>query len=453
MINKININTELEKNNFFNGQKTANFLISLNTPKKDIKKEHIKEDKKLNVCFVLDISSSMDESINRFISKDFNNNLFLPNRIYQNHNESNSTYMTKMMLAKKATIDAINTLPLNSIVSIVLFDNKVEILQPSILINSSIKTELISKINSVKTRGSTDLHSGWLNGALEVTKSLAENQINRVILLTDGQSNAGLIDKNEICKQVSKLSEQKITTTTFGIGQGFNEDLLHEMSKSGNGNFYFIDNETSFLKLFQEEFDGIKNIYADKIQITFNLDDIFIDIKSMNETSYIKNDKQIIFEIPYLTFEETRENFFQILLSDKKFKQNNIEINIVAYLNHEIIFEEKTNNKFKCLSFKKWELEKNTEKFNIEKTIVEINKMRKEAIMNMDSGNLNFVKQSLNSTTAIVASAAMQFNNEKLKKEVESLEKTMKSIEDNDIVSSRKTMLYGSYRSMRGKDL
>ena len=48
----------------------------------------------------------------------------------------------------------------------------------------------------------------------------------RVILLTDGQANHGIIDPAIFVKHAAELTEEGIATTTIGYGEDFNEALV-----------------------------------------------------------------------------------------------------------------------------------------------------------------------------------------------------------------------------------
>ena len=57
----------------------------------------------------------------------------------------------------------------------------------------------------------------------------------RVILLSDGQANEGIVDQDQIAEQVRALANAGVTTTTVGIGVGFNEELMTAIANAGQG--------------------------------------------------------------------------------------------------------------------------------------------------------------------------------------------------------------------------
>ena len=58
-----------------------------------------------------------------------------------------------------------------------------------------------------------------------------------------------------------------ISTSTFGVGEGFNEHLLEAMSNQGGGNFYYIDTPKAIPDLFLREFKELAAVTARTIPI------------------------------------------------------------------------------------------------------------------------------------------------------------------------------------------
>ncbi|MEY3911895.1 MAG: hypothetical protein RLY37_1363, partial [Verrucomicrobiota bacterium] len=109
-------------------------------------------------------------------------------------------------------------------VTIVAFDDRIEVVQP--LVEITDRETLVQRIKSIDTRGSTNLFGGWEEGARQLAPFARKDRIARVILLSDGQANQGLLNEQEIFAQVAKAAGAGITTSTVGLGHGFNESLM-----------------------------------------------------------------------------------------------------------------------------------------------------------------------------------------------------------------------------------
>lgn len=121
---------------------------------------------------------------------------------------------------------------------------------------------VLSDLHSLTTDGMTNLHKGWLEGASSISNSNTLSGVRRVLLLTDGQANRGITDTAIIVDQVSALAERGISTSTMGIGEDFNEELLTQMATYGQGNAYYSEEAEDLLDGYQEELQAIKNSSA-----------------------------------------------------------------------------------------------------------------------------------------------------------------------------------------------
>ena len=102
---------------------------------------------------------------------------------------SGSMQGQKMHYAREAARFAVeNLLPCDRL-SVVLFDDRIETLVPSTL--ATDKATLLEKLRHVHSRGSTNLHAGWVEGGMQVSQYLNPDQLNRVIVLSDGLANQG----------------------------------------------------------------------------------------------------------------------------------------------------------------------------------------------------------------------------------------------------------------------
>jgi Ca-activated chloride channel family protein len=101
------------------------------------------------------------------------------------------------------------------------------------------KVILPAKLEQIHPGGTTALHDGWLKGAELLAPLSNKDQMCRVILLSDGQANEGIVDQDQIAEQVRALANAGVTTTTVGIGVGFNEELMTAIANAGQGNAWY----------------------------------------------------------------------------------------------------------------------------------------------------------------------------------------------------------------------
>lgn len=227
-----------------------------------------------------------------------------------------SRIRNRLQLVIDATKQAIAQLDEEDFASIVLFDDRVTVLCPAAAMTAANKMQFLNALSLVQTRGSTNLHGGWVQGVTEVAKNLSSKCINRVIILTDGQTNAGETRKDIILSNVAGAYKNSVSTTTIGVGMGFNEDLLQGMSSAGAGNSYFIDSDETVQKTFDLEFTGLSNINATEILLKVEGSGNLKFVKNLN--MYAKDGEK--FKLPTLTSQEINA-VFVFEASDKTLKE------------------------------------------------------------------------------------------------------------------------------------
>jgi hypothetical protein len=98
----------------------------------------------------------------------------------------------------------------------------------------------IEAIEAMAAGGQTDLHTGWLRGCEQAAAGLDGCDLARVFLLTDGRANFGECQPTVLVERAVGLRQRSVTTTTFGLGEDFDEELLEAMAREGGGAFYYI---------------------------------------------------------------------------------------------------------------------------------------------------------------------------------------------------------------------
>ena len=171
----------------------------------------------------------------------------------------------KIGFAREAAIYAVQQLLPTDRVSVTIFDDKVETIVPSTL--GENKGRIAELIQSVQPGGSTALHGGWQEGARQVRQHLLAAGLNRVLLLSDGLANVGETSPDAIATDVHRLAKEGVSTTTLGVGDDYNEDLMEAMARSGDGNYYYIESPQQLADMFQSELKGLVATFGNTVSL------------------------------------------------------------------------------------------------------------------------------------------------------------------------------------------
>ena len=173
----------------------------------------------------------------------------------------------KMPFAREAASFAVKHLLPTDHVSVTIFDEVVETIVPG---GPAIdKPGLVRQIERIQPGGSTNLFGGWSEGGRQAEAGLVSvtGGVNRVLLLSDGLANKGIVDPDTIAVEVRGLAVRGVATTTMGVGSDYNEDLLEAMARAGDGRYYYIESPVQLVDIFQTELQGLMDTQGQKVSL------------------------------------------------------------------------------------------------------------------------------------------------------------------------------------------
>jgi Ca-activated chloride channel family protein len=155
------------------------------------------------------------------------------------------------------------------ILSIVLFDDRAEVLVPATPVTD--KNALKAKVKGITDRGGTEMSKGMQLGIQELQKHLTPDRVSRMVLLTDGQTYG---DEDECQKLANQLAQLSVPLYAFGLGEDWNEDLLDALAnatKSLGGFAEFIERPEQILRHFEFAVRSAKRVVARNAYLTLKL--------------------------------------------------------------------------------------------------------------------------------------------------------------------------------------
>jgi Ca-activated chloride channel family protein len=196
----------------------------------------------------------------------------------------------KLSYARKAARFLAGELTERDRLAIVTFDDEINVLVPS----QPVRDPLLfnSAINTIQAGGCTALFDGWLAGAMQVAQQLDRTGLNRVLLLSDGQANEGFTDATAIAARVQGLTQRGISTSAFGLGSGFDEDLMGVIAAAGDGTLAQIESPKQLADLYASELQGLATTLGRKVSLGIRtkggaeLVDVFNDLPLTSAGNY-----------------------------------------------------------------------------------------------------------------------------------------------------------------------
>ena len=168
----------------------------------------------------------------------------------------------KIDLAKDAIREGIERLAATDRFAVVVYDDRIEVVSAGRIADPDARRACMRALRPIDARGTTNLGEGWLRGAEQVASALDSEAVNRVLLLTDGLANVGMTDPAELTRHAVELRARGVATSTFGVGEDFNERLLGAMADAGGGVYRFIGRAEQIPELIRSEVGELLEVTA-----------------------------------------------------------------------------------------------------------------------------------------------------------------------------------------------
>ena len=356
---------------------------------------------------------------------------------------------SKIQKAKEATAYCLDQMLATDRFSLTIFDDEIDVIVPSV--HPKNRSKIKSVINKIEARSTTALHPAWVMGGKQVASHLDVKMLNRVILITDGLANEGETNTDVIVTQAKGLYEHGISTTTIGVGNDFNEELLVPMAQSSGGNNWFVESAKDFQRIFETEMEGL---------VRERFSNVLMEIEPKNgvEILEILNDFERDFEnkliLPNLVDEEPLD-----IIVRTQLPAQNTGVHRVFKINLQWnLIGNDTRQNIKIPASieyaEKIEDENGKENFQVQKVVklLEAARIKRLAIKQLDRGDYVASSQTLQSMAPAMRDLAEQYGDEELAAEANYLDEFSNKVQDREERAySRKSMRYSSINTQRGR--
>lgn len=125
-------------------------------------------------------------------------------------------------------------------------------------------------IEGIQPGGGTNLFDGLTNGQ-QLLQGTSRAGVKRVVLLSDGLANLGVVDPAELTRMAGALVQEGVTVSGLGLGLDYDEDLLAAMSDAGGGGYHFIHEPGQLKDLFAAELAQMSALLARQVTVDVSL--------------------------------------------------------------------------------------------------------------------------------------------------------------------------------------
>jgi Ca-activated chloride channel family protein len=133
--------------------------------------------------------------------------------------------------------------------------------------------DIVDAIDALAPGGSTNMEAGLLLGYEQARESHDPDDINVVVLASDGVANQGVTDPEVLTRQITQSGEEGIHLVTVGYGMGnYNDHLMEQLADQGDGFYSYVDTFAEAERLFVDELTPTLYVVAEeaKVQVVFD---------------------------------------------------------------------------------------------------------------------------------------------------------------------------------------
>ena len=181
--------------------------------------------------------------------------------------QSNSMTGARIERVKVAAHQIIDSLGENDILSVVVFNDRAEIIIPATRVTD--KPALKAKVSLINASGGTEIFQGLSAGMNQVKQYLGPKLVNHIILLTDGHTFG---DQDKCLELASKAALDGVGISAMGLGHDWNDQFLDEISSRTGGASSFISSVGTVVKFMNEHVRNLSNSFAERMLLSVATD-------------------------------------------------------------------------------------------------------------------------------------------------------------------------------------
>jgi Ca-activated chloride channel family protein len=177
--------------------------------------------------------------------------------------------LSRLGAAQQASEGIVQNLDARDTLSLVSFANEAICHVAAVGLDEDGKQTASTAIRELTTRGMTNLHDGWLEGAEQVALQQTRHPegIHRLLVLTDGCANQGVVDAEELAQVAAGLSARGISTSTVGIGADYSTEQIEPMAEHGGGMLHHTERPSDIIEVVLAELKDMRATVIDDLEI------------------------------------------------------------------------------------------------------------------------------------------------------------------------------------------
>jgi Ca-activated chloride channel family protein len=171
--------------------------------------------------------------------------------------------------AKQACSYVVDLLSPDDILSIVTFEETVDVLMPPQRVTN--RQPIKDGIARLMPGNTTNLYDGMALAMAQIGQITDPGRATRMVVLSDGDPTAGIKDFPSLVSHAAEIKNRGVTCTFLGFGPDYNEELLAAMAKKSGGNYYYIPRPELIPEVFRTELEKLMTVVARNLRLDLKI--------------------------------------------------------------------------------------------------------------------------------------------------------------------------------------
>jgi len=126
-------------------------------------------------------------------------------------------------------------------------------------------------IDQIFDGGGTNISGGLEAGLAELDRVRSQGLVSRVVLLSDGNANQGIVEPRALGRIAEEARQRGITVSSLGLGLDFNEDVMTMLAENGGGTYHYLRDAAQITAALDDELRGMTALAARRVGIQLSL--------------------------------------------------------------------------------------------------------------------------------------------------------------------------------------
>jgi len=169
--------------------------------------------------------------------------------------------------ARAAALSMLRQLDARDAFSVIAYSSSARTVVAMVPASEANKAAARAAIETIDDDGGTCISCGLAAAAAEVARSPVAGGLRRLLLISDGQANEGVYDRDELAALAGRTAATGVSISTVGVGLDFDEATMRRLAEVGRGNYYFVEDTVALSAMFGRELATLSQTVASGVQL------------------------------------------------------------------------------------------------------------------------------------------------------------------------------------------